>query len=58
VLDFEADQLATGRSEMTEEEALAIRRFFRSFGCCGVTDPIGELSALGLIEETVIEEKP
>lgn len=27
-----------------------VRRAFRSFGCCGVTDPIGELAALGLLD--------
>jgi hypothetical protein len=29
-----------------------VRRLFTSYGCCGVTDPIAELSALHLIEET------
>lgn len=28
-----------------------VRRAFRSVGCCGVTDPIGELAELGLVEE-------
>lgn len=27
-----------------------VRRAFRSFGCCGVTDPITDLEALGLVE--------
>ncbi len=27
-----------------------VRRSFRSFGCCGVTDPIDELVGLGLLE--------
>lgn len=28
-----------------------VRRSFRSFGCCGVTDPLDDLSALGLLED-------
>ena len=28
-----------------------LRARFVSFGCCGVTDPIGDLVALGLVEE-------
>jgi hypothetical protein len=30
-------------------EVGAVRRLFRSFGCCGVTDPIDELVVLGLL---------
>ena len=33
----------------SELDCLAIRGSFRSFGCCGVTEPIGELAALGLL---------
>jgi hypothetical protein len=29
-----------------------VRRGFRSFGCCGVTDPIDDLTSLGLVEGT------
>jgi hypothetical protein len=29
-----------------------VRRGFRSFGCCGVTDPIDDLTCLGLVEGT------
>lgn len=50
VLDLSEEQLAAGRADMTEAEALEIRRRFRSFGCCGVTEPIGELHQLGLLE--------
>jgi hypothetical protein len=28
-----------------------VRASFRSFGCCGVTDPLGDLAALGLLED-------
>jgi hypothetical protein len=31
-------------------EAAEVRRSFRSFGCCGVQDPIGDLAGLGLVE--------
>ena len=31
--------------------AAIVRAFFPAYGCCGVTDPITELAALGLLEE-------
>jgi hypothetical protein len=34
-----------------DTQASRIRRRFRSFGCCGVLDPINDLIALGLIAE-------
>jgi hypothetical protein len=34
---------------MSEPDAMVVRSFFVSFGCCGVTDPVGDLVALGLI---------
>jgi hypothetical protein len=36
----------------SELDCLAIRGSFRSFGCCGVTEPITELAALGLLGNT------
>jgi hypothetical protein len=35
----------------SDETATRVRRRFRSFGCCGVLDPVGDLVALGLVEE-------
>jgi hypothetical protein len=35
---------------MSEADASVIRAFWSSFGCCGVTDPIGELAELGLLQ--------
>jgi hypothetical protein len=35
----------------SEDTAARVRRRFRSFGCCGVLDPVRDLVALGLIEE-------
>jgi hypothetical protein len=35
---------------MSEADASVIRAFWSSFGCCGVTDPIGELAGLGLLQ--------
>ena len=32
-----------------KSDVAAVRRLFRSFGCCGVTDPIDELVVLGLL---------
>jgi hypothetical protein len=34
------------------QDVVRVRRLFTSYGCCGVTDPIAELSTLHLIEET------
>ena len=39
-------------SRMSIADASITRAFFTAYGCCGVLDPIGELSTLGLIEET------
>ncbi len=35
----------------SEDTAARVRRRFRSFGCCGVLDPVHDLVALGLVEE-------
>lgn len=35
----------------TDDTVDRVRRRFRSFGCCGVLDPVGDLVALGLVEE-------
>jgi hypothetical protein len=35
----------------SEATAARVRRRFRSFGCCGVLDPVNDLVALGLVEE-------
>ena len=34
-----------------EPAAARVRRRFRSFGCCGVTEPVADLVALGLVPE-------
>jgi hypothetical protein len=34
---------------MSEADASVARAFWSSFGCCGVTDPIADLVALGLL---------
>lgn len=38
-------------TRMSVADAAITRAFFTAYGCCGVTDPIGELRALHLIEE-------
>ena len=35
------------------DEVAAVRRTFTAYGCCTVTDPIGELVALGLLEREI-----
>jgi hypothetical protein len=49
--DRDAEALAARVGAWTDAEAAAVRRLFRSFGCCGVTDPLDDLRALGLLEE-------
>ncbi len=39
-------------SAWDEQTCSGVRASFRSFGCCGVHDPLDELSALGLLGET------
>lgn len=48
--------LAADVSRWSDEICLDVRSSFRSFGCCGVTDPIGELAELGLLPFTSTEE--
>jgi hypothetical protein len=45
----DAAPLVTRAHGMSEADASVIRAFWSSFGCCGVTDPIGELATLGLL---------
>lgn len=39
-------------TRMSAADAAIVRAFFTAYGCCRVTDPIGELTALNLIEES------
>jgi hypothetical protein len=45
-----ADPLVGFVRDWDEATRTGVRASFRSFGCCGVTDPLGELAALGLLE--------
>lgn len=45
------DQIAATIGGWDDADAARVRRRFRSFGCCGVTDPVDDLVSLGLIEE-------
>lgn len=45
----DGEALAAHASGLTEQEARDVRAAFVSFGCCGVTDPLDELTTLGLI---------
>jgi hypothetical protein len=47
----DASRLASRVLSWSEAESAAARGTFRSFGCCGVTEPIEDLRDLGLIEE-------
>jgi hypothetical protein len=41
-------------TRMSEADASVVRAFFTAYGCCGVTDPIGELASLRLITEMTV----
>jgi hypothetical protein len=40
-------------TRMSAADASVVRAFFTAYGCCGVSDPVHDLSTLGLIKETV-----
>ena len=46
-----ADPLVGFVEHWDEGTCTGVRAAFRSFGCCGVTDPLGDLAALGLLED-------
>ena len=46
-----ADPLLGFVQHWDEGTCTGVREAFRSFGCCGVTDPLGDLAALGLLED-------
>jgi hypothetical protein len=39
-------------TRMSEADASVVRAFLTAYGCCAVMDPIGDLTALGLIDES------
>jgi hypothetical protein len=41
-------------TRMSQADASVVRAFFTAYGCCDVMDPIGDLAALGLIDETSV----
>jgi len=49
VREFRAADARTPIEDL--EHVAQWREAFRSFGCCGVTDPLGDLAALGLLED-------
>lgn len=46
--DRDGRALAAEVLSWSEEDAVAVRRTFRGFGCCGVTEPYEDLVGLGL----------
>lgn len=44
--------LASATAALTEADVGAVRGAFTAYGCCTVTDPIGELADLGLLDPT------
>jgi hypothetical protein len=50
LLADDPDALAAEAVSLSAAEIRAVRSVFTSFGCCGVVEPLAELSALGVIE--------
>lgn len=48
--DRAADSLVAAIMSWSDRDVIGVRALFRSFGCCGVTDPIRDLIALGLLD--------
>ncbi|MFP5282408.1 MAG: hypothetical protein ACLGIF_03050 [Actinomycetes bacterium] len=44
-------QIADTVAGWNDADAARVRRRFRSFGCCGVTDPVTDLETLGLLRK-------
>ncbi|MEO6019424.1 MAG: hypothetical protein ABIP45_04135 [Knoellia sp.] len=42
--------VATAVNDLDDAEAIRLRSLFTAFGCCEVTDPIGELDDLGILD--------
>lgn len=47
--ETDASGLTSRLVGLSELDAIAVRRAFASFGCCGVTDPVDDLVDLGLL---------
>ncbi|KGN39233.1 hypothetical protein [Knoellia subterranea] len=50
--------LADAVDNLTDDDARRVRSLFTAYGCCEVTDPIGELDDLGLLDLNNDEENP
>jgi hypothetical protein len=50
LLADDPDSLAAEAVSLSPAEVRTVRSVFTSFGCCGVVEPLAELSALGVIE--------
>jgi hypothetical protein len=51
--DRATDSLVAAVMSWPDRDVIGVRALFRSFGCCGVTDPINDLIALGLLDGEV-----
>jgi hypothetical protein len=45
----DADEVAAAVRDLSDEDVSELRRTFRSFGCCGVEEPIADAVSLGLV---------
>jgi hypothetical protein len=52
------DGLSAAVAGWTDPQAARVRRRFRSFGCCGVLDPVSDLVSCGLLSPDVLTGPP
>ncbi|WP_256838621.1 hypothetical protein [Ornithinimicrobium faecis] len=49
ITERDADYLVQRARDLTDDQVSGLRERFTAYGCCGVLDPITELTALGLL---------
>jgi hypothetical protein len=54
----DSHMLADTVGDLDDSDAARLRSFFTAYGCCEVTDPIGELDDLGVLDLDPSEETP
>ena len=53
--DRDAGRVAAAAADLSDTRVGRVRESFASFGCCGVTDPLGDLVTLGFLETGLLD---